>query len=119
LNRKPFGESHPIDGLVYRRKHAFPFETLTFCAGTPGNLAGYSQFNWPVSQWATDLKIYVSNPNSGYGVQSNEFIGEVFYSFDVYHGANIQADFHYIINPGGYTRATNQVIFGVQLNVPL
>jgi Carbohydrate-selective porin, OprB family len=34
-----------------------PFENLTFTAGTTGNVAGYSQFNWPVSQWATDLKI--------------------------------------------------------------
>ena len=37
--------------------YPFPFENLTFTAGTTGNVAGYSQFNWPVSQWATDLKI--------------------------------------------------------------
>ena len=287
-------------GEEFGNFYSFPFENLTFCAGTPGNVAGYSQFNWPVSQWATDLKInvtktlavkvglfafndyWISNnyylridnpggtsgaiipveiswnpklhifgkdlpgnwnftiwgntnnkettgaakswlgsapgvapgllgpsqfagdygyavsiwqqvtapdpnrpktgltlfasntwvdprtsfqnlqaftgayywglwskrpddscglawgynrvagnvqnaqrqyiaahPNSGFGVQSNEFVGEVFYSFDVYHGLNIQPDLQYIINPGGYTRATNQVIFGVQLSAPL
>ena len=37
--------------------YSYPFESLAFCAGTPGNLAGFSQFNFPVSQWATDLKI--------------------------------------------------------------
>jgi hypothetical protein len=42
-----------------------------------------------------------AHPDSGFGVQSNEFVGEIFYSFDVYHGL-------YIINPAGYTRATNQ-----------
>jgi porin len=58
-------------------------------------------------------------PNTDYGVQSNEFVGEVFYSFDVYHGLNIEPVLQYIIDPGGYTHATNQVVFGMQLSVPL
>jgi Tn3 transposase DDE domain len=34
-------------------------------------------------------------------------------------GANVQPDLQYLVNPGGYGGATNQVVFGVQLNVPL
>ncbi len=60
-----------------------------------------------------------SHPGSGFGVQSNEFVEEIFYSFDVFHGANIQPDLQYIINPGGYHSATNIWVFGVQLSVPL
>jgi carbohydrate-selective porin OprB len=52
-------------------------------------------------------------------VQSNEFVEEIFYSFDVFHGANVQPDLQYIINPGGYHGATNMVVFGIQLSVPL
>src|SRR5712671_6590252 len=36
--------------------YAFPFENLTFTAGTTGNVAGSSMFTWPVSQWGTDLQ---------------------------------------------------------------
>jgi porin len=60
-----------------------------------------------------------SHPGSGFGVQNNEFVEELFYSFDVFHGANIQPDLQYIINPGGYHGATNEVVFGIQLSVPL
>jgi porin len=60
-----------------------------------------------------------AHPGSGYGVQTNEYVDEIFYSFDVYHGLNIQPDFQYIINPGGYRAATNVVVFGIQLSVPL
>src|SRR3984893_8064818 len=60
-----------------------------------------------------------SHPGSGFGVQSNEFVEEIFYSFDVFHGANIQPDLQYIINPGGYHSATNIWVFGIQLSVPL
>lgn len=60
-----------------------------------------------------------THADSGYAVQSNEFVGEIFYSADVYHGFNIEPDLQYIIHPGGYAHATNQVIFGVQLSVPL
>jgi porin len=60
-----------------------------------------------------------THPGSGFGVQSNEFVEEIFYSFDVFHGANVQPDLQYIINPGGYHGATNIVVFGIQLSVPL
>jgi len=60
-----------------------------------------------------------THPGSGFGVQSNEFVEEIFYSFDVFHGANIQPDLQYIINPGGYKSATNIWVFGIQLSVPL
>ena len=66
-----------------------------------------------------ERKFIAANPNSGFGVQTNEFIYEVFYSFDVFHGANVQPDLQYLINPGGYRAATNQVVLGVQLSVPL
>ena len=68
---------------------------------------------------AAQEQYIATHPNSGYAVQSNEFAGEIFYSFDVYHGWNIQPDLQYNIHPGGYIHATNQLIFGVQLNVPL
>jgi carbohydrate-selective porin OprB len=51
-------------------------------------------------------------------LQSDEYVGEIFYSVDLYHGWNVQPDLQYIINPGGYDGATNQLVFGVQLNVP-
>jgi len=38
---------------------------LTFCGAPPGNLVGSYWYNWPVSQWATRVK--VSLPNFGYG----------------------------------------------------
>ena len=53
------GGLDPI-GEEFGNFYSYPFENLTFCSGTPGNVAGYSQFNWPVSQWATDLKINVT-----------------------------------------------------------
>ena len=49
----------------------------------------------------------------------DEFVEEIFYSFDVFHGANIQPDLQWIINPGGYHSATNIWVFGIQLSVPL
>jgi porin len=60
-----------------------------------------------------------SHPGSGFGVQSNEFVEEIFYSFDVFRGANVQPDLQYIINPGGYHSARNIIVFGIQLSVPL
>ena len=35
------------------------FENLTFCGADPGNLVGDYIFNWPVSQWATRLKVAI------------------------------------------------------------
>ena len=66
-----------------------------------------------------ERQFIASHPGSGFGVQSNEFVEEIFYSFDVFHGANIQPDLQYIINPGGYHSATNIWVFGIQLSVPL
>jgi porin len=60
-----------------------------------------------------------AHPGSGFDVQSNEWVEEIFYSFDVYHGFNIQPVVQYIINPGGYHNATNIVVLGCQVNVPL
>jgi carbohydrate-selective porin OprB len=44
---------------------------------------------------------------------------EIFYSFDVFRGANVQPDLQWIIHPGGYKSATNIWVFGIQLSVPL
>ena len=38
-------------------------------------------------------------------MQSDEYVEEIFYSFDVFRGANVQPDIQYIINPGGYKSA--------------
>ena len=40
------------------------FMNLTFCGAPPGNIAGSYWYNWPVSQWATRVK--VSLPGSVY-----------------------------------------------------
>jgi carbohydrate-selective porin OprB len=64
-------------------------------------------------------RFIAANPKSGFAVQSDEYVGEIFYSFDLFHGFNVQPDLQYMINPGGYHGATNQLVFGVQLNVPL
>jgi porin len=33
------------------------FQNLTFCGSQPGNIVGDYWFNWPVSQWATRVKL--------------------------------------------------------------
>jgi porin len=33
------------------------FMNLTFCGAPPGNLVGNYWYNWPVSQWATEIKL--------------------------------------------------------------
>jgi porin len=33
------------------------FMNLTFCGAQPGNIVGNYWYNWPVSQWATEVKI--------------------------------------------------------------
>jgi porin len=33
------------------------FSNLTFCGAPPGNLVGSYWYNWPVSQWATEVKL--------------------------------------------------------------
>ena len=33
------------------------FQNLTFCGAPPGNLVGNYWYNWPVSQWATRVKV--------------------------------------------------------------
>jgi porin len=33
------------------------FQNLTFCGSAPGNIVGDYWYNWPVSQWATRLKV--------------------------------------------------------------
>jgi porin len=35
------------------------FQNLTFCGSQPGNIVGNYWFNWPVSQWATRVKVNV------------------------------------------------------------
>jgi porin len=82
-----------------------------------GIATGYNRVSGNVRRAETGY--VASHPGSGYGVQSNEFVEEIFYSFDVFHGANVQPDIQYIINPGGYKSATNIWVFGIQLSVPL
>jgi porin len=33
------------------------FQNLTFCGSDPGNIVGNYIFNWPISQWATRIKL--------------------------------------------------------------
>ena len=82
-----------------------------------GIATGYNRVSGNVRKRETQF--IARHPGSGFGVQSNEFVEEIFYSFDVFHGANIQPDLQYIINPGGYRGATNIFVFGIQLSVPL
>ena len=65
-----------------------------------GIASGYNRVAGNVRN--AERQYIASHPGSGFGVQSNEFVEEIFYSFDVFHGANIQPDLQYIINPGGY-----------------
>ena len=82
-----------------------------------GIATGYNRVSGSVTN--AQRAYIASHPNSGFGVQSNEYVSEMFYSFDVFRGVNVQPDFQYIINPGGYRAAKNIVVFGVQLSVPL
>jgi porin len=36
------------------------FMNLTFCGAPPGNIVGSYWFNWPVSQWATRVKVSIN-----------------------------------------------------------
>lgn len=36
------------------------FQNLTFCGSQPGNLVSGYWVNWPTSQWATRIKLQVS-----------------------------------------------------------
>jgi porin len=36
------------------------FQNLTFCGAPPGNLVGNYWYNWPVSQWATRVKVSIA-----------------------------------------------------------
>jgi porin len=36
------------------------FQNLTFCGSNPGNLVGNYIYNWPISQWATRVKVNLS-----------------------------------------------------------
>ena len=82
-----------------------------------GIATGYNRIAGSVTN--AERQFIAAHPGSGFGVQSNEWVEEIFYSFDVFHGANIQPDLQWIINPGGYRGATNEVVFGMQLSVPL
>jgi porin len=82
-----------------------------------GIATGYNRVSGNVRKAQTEFN--ASHPHSGFGVQSDEFVEEIFYSFDVFHGANIQPDLQWIIHPGGYKSATNIWVFGIQLSVPL
>jgi porin len=82
-----------------------------------GIATGYNRVSGNVRDAAAEY--IAAHPGSGYGVQSNEYVEEIFYSFDVFRGANVQPDIQYIINPGGYKSATNIWVFGIQLSVPL
>jgi porin len=82
-----------------------------------GIATGYNRASGNVRK--AERQFIARNPGSGFGVQSDEFVEEIFYSFDVYHGLNIQPDLQYIINPGGYRGAKNIVVFGIQVSCPL
>jgi porin len=56
IGRMPFGEDFA--------SFACDFQNLTFCGAQPGNLVGNYIYNWPVSYWATRLKLNL--PGFGY-----------------------------------------------------
>ncbi|TCR79023.1 carbohydrate porin [Rhizobium sp. BK376] len=37
------------------------FQNLTFCGSDPGNLVGNYIYNWPISQWATRVKVNLND----------------------------------------------------------
>ncbi|MEZ2132345.1 MULTISPECIES: carbohydrate porin [unclassified Sinorhizobium] len=49
IGRMPFGGDFA--------SFACDFQNLTFCGANPGNLVGDYIFNWPISQWATRVKV--------------------------------------------------------------
>ena len=76
--------------------YAFPFENLTFTAGTTGNVAGSSMFTWPVSQWGTDLQWNVTKSLSlRIGV----------FAFNNYWISSHSNNFLRLDNPGGTSGA--------------
>lgn len=49
IGRMPFGGDFA--------SFACDFQNLTFCGANPGNLVGDYIYNWPISQWATRVKV--------------------------------------------------------------
>ena len=49
VGRIPFGEDFA--------SFSCDFQNLTFCGSDPGNIVGNYIFNWPISQWATRVKV--------------------------------------------------------------
>jgi porin len=83
---------------------------------TFGVAFGYNKVAGNVQQ--AERQYIATHHNSGFSVQNNEYVNEIYYSFDVYHGVNLQPDLQYIVNPGGYHGATNQLVLGVQISAP-
>ncbi len=53
IGRMTFGEDFAA--------FACDFQNLTFCGANPGNLDGDYIYNWPISQWATRVKVNIED----------------------------------------------------------
>ena len=62
------------------------FMNLTFCGAPPGNIVGSYWYNWPVSQWATEVKLSLKNIGyvqvGAFDVNSNYLLNK--YSMDLW-----------------------------------
>lgn len=62
-----------------------------------------------------------ANASGGDGrpVQSSEYVGEMFYSLQLAHWLQLRPDVEYVIQPGGNSHTTNDVIVALRLSVNL
>lgn len=62
------------------------FMNLTFCGAPPGNIVGSYWYNWPVSQWATEVKLSLKGIGyvqvGAFDVNSNYLLNK--YSMDLW-----------------------------------
>jgi porin len=66
------------------------FMNLTFCGAPPGNIVGNYWYNWPVSQWATEIKVSLKDRGyiqiGAFDVNSNYLQDK--YSLDLWRPGN-------------------------------
>jgi porin len=97
------------------------FTNLTFCGAQPGNIVGSYWYNWPVSQWATEVKLSLRGVGylqiGAFDVNSDYLQNK--YSMDLWRpgnssGALVPVEFGWLPTFGGGLKGSYK--FGVWYN---
>jgi porin len=94
-------------GILYKGPFASrPADELGFAIGR-------SHVNSRIADVETRLD--ATNPGS-VGVQSSEYVSEVFYGVHINRWLELRPNVQYVVQPGGVARNTNDVIVGLRLS---